>query len=110
MLCRYNLALQCDKLNMFVCAACLNVNSDGALKLREKCDPKRFLLMELDLRKTASILHAERTILTLLSNDLSLGKIPSSSRLTTDKLINPVYVITFRIHHADKQCGRHVLR
>lgn len=67
------MALHCDKLNMYVCAACLNINSEGALKLREKCDPKRFLLIELDLRKTASILHAERTILSMLSNDLNLG-------------------------------------
>lgn len=67
------MALHCNNLNMFVCAACLNVNSEGALKLREKCDPKRFMLMELDLRKSASILHAQRTILTLLLNDGSLG-------------------------------------
>lgn len=67
------MALHCDKLNMFVCAACLNVNSEGALKLREKCDPKRFLLIELDLRKSASILHVKETITTLLSNDNSLG-------------------------------------
>lgn len=68
------MALYCNlKLNMFVCAACLNTNSDGAQKLLEQCDPKRFLLVELDVRKSASILHIEKTVLNLLSRHTELG-------------------------------------
>lgn len=71
---RFNMALYCNlKLNMFVCAACLNTNSEGARKLLEQCNPNRFLLIELDIRKSASILHIEKTIVNLLSNDNSLG-------------------------------------
>lgn len=67
------MALYCNlKLNMFVCAACLNTNSDGARKLLEQCNPKRFLLVELDIRKSASILHIEKTMLNLLASDSNL--------------------------------------
>lgn len=73
---RYNMALYCNlELNMFVCAACLNMDSEGARKLLEQCDPKRILLIELDIRKSASILHIEKTITNLLSNDSNLSKI-----------------------------------
>lgn len=68
------MALYCNlKLNMYVCAACLNTNSEGARKLLEQCDPKRFLLVELDIRKSASILHIEKTVLNLLSSNNNLG-------------------------------------
>lgn len=71
---RFNMALYCNlKLNMFVVAACLNTNSDGARKLLEQCNPKHFLLVELDIRKSASILHIEKTIINLLASDSSLG-------------------------------------
>lgn len=71
----FNMALYCNlKLNMYVCAACLNTNSEGAQKLLEQCDPKRFLLVELDIRKSASILHIEKIIMNLLANNSSLGK------------------------------------
>lgn len=63
------MALYCNlKLNMYVCAACFNTNSEGAQLLLDRCDPKRFSLMELDIRKSASILHVEKTILGLLAN------------------------------------------
>lgn len=60
---------------MFVVAACLNTNSDGARKLLEQCNPKHFLLVELDIRKSASILHIEKTVINLLANDNTLGKV-----------------------------------
>lgn len=73
---RYNMAMYCNlKLNMFVCAACLNTNSEGAQKLLDHCDPKRFLLVELDVRKSASILHIEKTVMNLLSRHTDLGTI-----------------------------------
>lgn len=67
------MALYCNiKLNMYVCAACFNTNSEGAQKLLEQCDPKRFHLIELDIRKSASILHVEKTIVSLLANKKEL--------------------------------------
>lgn len=72
---RFNMALYCNlKLNMYVVAACLNTNSEGAQKLLEQCDPKSFLLVELDIRKSASILHIEKTMINLLARDNNLGK------------------------------------
>lgn len=72
---RFNMALYCNlKLNMFVVAACLNTNSDGAQKLLEQCNPKTFLLVELDIRKSASILHIEKIVMNLLARDNTLGK------------------------------------
>ncbi|XP_031637542.1 D-beta-hydroxybutyrate dehydrogenase, mitochondrial [Contarinia nasturtii] len=69
----FNMALYCNlKLNMFVCAACLNTRSEGALQLLAQCNPKRFLLLELDIRKSASILHIEKTITNLLQSDDNL--------------------------------------
>lgn len=69
------MALYCHhELNMFVVAGCLNVKSEGAQNLIERCNAKRFLLTELDIRKSASILHAEKTVLSLLSNNRDLGK------------------------------------
>lgn len=69
------MALYCNlKLNMYVVAACLNTNSEGARKLLEQCDPKRFLLVELDIRKSASILHIEKTVINLLASNTELGK------------------------------------
>lgn len=80
---RFNMALYCNlKLKMFVCAACLNTCSEGAQKLLAQCDPKRLLLIELDIRKSASILHIEKTIMNLLSNNTSLGKILFYSRFS----------------------------
>lgn len=77
------MALYCNlKLNMFVCAACLNTNSEGAQKLLEQCDPKRFLLVELDVRKSASILHIEKTVMNLLSRHTDLGTYSHSSTMT----------------------------
>lgn len=68
------MALYCNlKLNMYVVAACLNTNSDGAQKLLDQCNPKHFLLVELDIRKSASILHIEKTLLNLLASDNKLG-------------------------------------
>lgn len=68
------MALYCSqKLNMFVCAACLNTKSEGAQKLLEQCNSNRFLLLELDIRKSASILHIEKTIMNLLAGDNNLG-------------------------------------
>lgn len=70
------MALYCNlKLKMFVCAACLNTSSEGAQKLLAQCDPKRLLLIELDIRKSASILHIEKTIMNLLSSNSDLGMI-----------------------------------
>lgn len=67
------MALYCNlKLGMYVCAACLNTNSEGAQKLLDQCDPKRFHLMELDIRKCASILHIEKTLINLLARDKHL--------------------------------------
>lgn len=67
------MALYCNlKLNMYVCAACLNTNSEGAQKLLDQCDPKRFHLIELDIRKCASILHIEKTIINLLAKEKDL--------------------------------------
>lgn len=67
------MALYCNlKLNMYVCAACLNTNSEGAQKLLDQCNPKTFQLMELDIRKCASILHIEKTIINLLAKDKNL--------------------------------------
>lgn len=63
---------------MFVCAACLNTNSEGAQKLLEQCDPKRFLLVELDVRKSASILHIEKTVMNLLSRHNDLGRLSAA--------------------------------
>lgn len=69
------MALYCNlKMDMYVVAACLNTNSDGARKLLEQCDPKRFLLVELDIRKSASILHIEKTVINLLASNTDLGK------------------------------------
>ncbi|XP_055324349.1 D-beta-hydroxybutyrate dehydrogenase, mitochondrial isoform X2 [Sitodiplosis mosellana] len=69
----FNMALYCNlNLNMFVCAACLNTCSEGAQKLLDQCNPKRLLLVELDIRKSASILHIEKTIMNLLSSDSNL--------------------------------------
>lgn len=72
---RFNMALYCNlKLNMYVVAACLNTNSEGARKLLEQCNSKRFLLVELDIRKSASILHIEKTMINLLASNNNLGK------------------------------------
>lgn len=60
---------------MFVCAACLNTSSEGAKMLLAQCNPTRLLLVELDIRKSASILHIEKTIMNLLSSDKNLGTI-----------------------------------
>lgn len=69
------MALYCNlKMNMYVVAACLNTNSEGARKLLDQCDPKRFLLVELDIRKSASILHIEKTVINLLASNTDLGK------------------------------------
>lgn len=69
------MALYCNlKMNMYVVAACLSTNSEGARKLLEQCDPKRFLLVELDIRKSASILHIEKTVINLLASNSDLGK------------------------------------
>lgn len=67
------MAIYCNlKLNMFVCATCLNSSSEGARKLVEQCDPKRLFLVELDIRKHDSILRVENTIMDLI-NDRDLG-------------------------------------
>lgn len=69
------MALYCNlKMNMYVVAACLNTNSEGARKLLEQCDPKHFLLVELDIRKSASILHIEKTVINLLASNTDLRK------------------------------------
>lgn len=68
------MALYCNlKLNMFVCAACLNITSEGAQKLLAQCNPNRLLLVELDIRKSASILHIEKTVMNFLSRNNNLG-------------------------------------
>lgn len=68
------MALYCNlKLKMFVCATCLNTNSEGARQLLSQCNPNRLQLLELDIRKCASILHIEKTLSNLL-NDNNLGK------------------------------------
>lgn len=70
----FNMAVYCNRqLNMFVCAACLSMNSEGARKILEQCNPNRLLLIELDIRKSASILHVEKTITNLLTNNTHLG-------------------------------------
>lgn len=71
----YNMALYCHhELNMFVVAGCLSEKSEGAQMLLDRCNAKRFVLMELDIRKSASILHAEKTLLSLLTNNRDLGE------------------------------------
>lgn len=96
------MALYCsEKLSMFVCAACLNTKSEGAQKLLEQCNPNRFLLLELDIRKSASILHIEKTMVNLLAGDKNLGNGIFSiyySYLLTYMLI----LIYFRIQLFDK--------
>lgn len=95
---RFNMALYCNlKLNMFVVAACLNTNSDGARKLLEQCNPKHFLLVELDIRKSASILHIEKTIINLLASDNTLGKVHFYHKLNSihfDSSIN-IFILKY---------------
>ena len=67
------MARHCHKLGMYVCATCLNTKSDGARKLLEQSDPKRFHLLELDVRKSASILHIQKSITNLLISNPELG-------------------------------------
>lgn len=88
------MALYCSqKLNMFVCAACLNTKSEGAQKLLEQCNPNRFLLLELDIRKSASILHIEKTIMNLLTSDKNLGITYISITLNFIKLHVTTYLL-----------------
>lgn len=95
---------------MFVCAACLNTNSEGAQKLLEQCDPKRFLLVELDVRKSASILHIEKTVMNLLTRHADLGK---RTQIAQDSLSYPAPKLIAYIHRIQlscEQCRCHVFR
>lgn len=57
---------------MFVVATCYSLNSDGAAKLLESCNPKRFQLIELDITKARSISQMQRSIDKLLENNRDL--------------------------------------
>lgn len=73
---RFNMALHCNlNLQMFVCATCLDTNSEGAQKLKAECDQKRLLLAKLDIQKIDSILHVQKTIENLLAKDHTLGNL-----------------------------------
>lgn len=60
---------------MFVVAGCLNLKSDGAMQLAEICDPKRVLLIELDLRSKESLSAMLQTVVQLLNNNPQMGKL-----------------------------------
>lgn len=86
------------KLNMYVVAACLNTNSEGARKLLEQCNPKHFLLTELDIRKSASILHIEKTILNLLASDSNLGNHINNINLYSKAFHMHIIIETYLFH------------
>lgn len=64
----YNIALRCHRLNMFVVAACQNLQSPGAQQLATLLPPARHRLVQLDLCNLASIHHVRHTIETLLAD------------------------------------------
>lgn len=70
---RYNLALRChDNLGMFVVALCYSLESDGAIKLQESCDPNRIKMIEMDITKAQSVSLMQRYVEDLFINDPDL--------------------------------------
>lgn len=65
--CRFSLALYCHSLNMTVISACHNVTSKGAVMLQHLNDPKRMIIIELDLLKPETITNAYHCLTDLLT-------------------------------------------
>lgn len=57
---------------MFVVATCYSRKSDGATKLLESCNSKRFQLIEVDISKAQSVREMQRTIDELFENNVEL--------------------------------------
>lgn len=67
--------MRCHKLNMFVVAGCLNLKSDGAEQLSKLCDPKRILLLEIDIRRKESLSSMLHTISDFFTENPHMGKL-----------------------------------
>lgn len=65
--------MHCYDMNMFVIAACYDLSSDGAKNLQIYCEEKRFLLVQLDIRRMESIQMVYGTVCALLKSNPVLG-------------------------------------
>lgn len=68
----YNMAIKCHNLGMNVIACVLNKNSEGSNSLIKNYD--RLKIMELDLKKSDSILKTHNSVQELLNKNNNLSK------------------------------------
>lgn len=70
----YNMAIKCHNLGMNVVACVLNQNSDGANYLIKNYGKSRLNVLELDLKKSDTILRTHNSVQDLLKKNNNLSK------------------------------------
>lgn len=84
----YNMAIKCHNLGMNVVACVLNKNSEGANSLTKNYGKSRFNILELDLKKSDTILKTHNSVEDLLNENNHLSK-------STQLFLHPLILIKF---------------
>lgn len=70
----YNMAIKCHNLGMNVVACVLNKSSEGASSLTKNYGKCRLNILELDLKKSDTILRTQNSVQDLLNKNNNLSK------------------------------------